>query len=64
MKKQDMRRWKEKMETKNTLLSKFIEIQNLQHKLDNLKKENRKIMQEIKSLQQTIPSKIRLLDLK
>ena len=52
------------METKNTLLSKFIEIQNLQNKLDTLKKENRRIMSEIRSLQQIIPTKIRLLDLK
>ena len=52
------------MDSKNTLLNQFIKIQEMQLKLDNLKKESREIISQIRSLSQKIPQKIRELNLK
>lgn len=45
-------------------IEEFIEIQEMQFKLDNLKKKSSEINKEIKSLQFTIPKKLRGLILK
>ena len=52
------------METKNTLLSKFIEIQQMQLELDKKKKQNRDLTKEVRSLSQKIPEMLRELNLK
>ena len=52
------------MDSKNTLLNQFIKIQEMQLKLDNLKKESREIISQIRSLSQKIPQMIRELELK
>lgn len=51
-------------QTKNTLLNEFIKIQDMQFELDKLKKQQREINKEIKSLSQKIPFMIRTLELK
>ena len=51
------------LETKSPL-NQFIQIQEMQLKLDNLKKESRETLSQIRSLSQKIPQIIRELTLK
>ena len=51
-------------ETKNTLMSRFIKIREMQRELDLKKKEYKTLGSEVKSLAQKIPVLIRELDLK
>lgn len=51
-------------ETKNTLMSQFIKIQNMQFELDKKKKEHRQLGEEIRSMAQKIPQMLRELNLK
>ena len=52
------------METKNTLLNKFIRIQEMQLELDKKKKQFKEIGKEVRSMSQKIPQLLRELDLK
>ena len=52
------------MDTKTTLLQQFIKIQEMQFKLDSLKKESREIVSQIRSLSQKLPQLIRELHLR
>lgn len=52
------------METKNTLMSKFLKIQETQLTLDKLSKEIRNLSGQKRSLAQKLPQMLRELNLK